>query len=288
MGTKLKLIFTIIFLIGLESSILPKLAHSVPKPKEYSPELKKILERSGEYCERIKDIALLYVCKEKIVNTYYKFQKTKYWDHFFNIPNYREKQKTKKTLTYDYQLIKKQDELTERRILIEENGVEKYDKNIGAPPLKYFSRYIVYGPVGFLSQYWQDYFHYYLLREEKLNGQECYVIQAVPTEPREENYNKAEIWVDREDYSILKIRWSPVSIQNYEETSPPSVTDQFQKDVIWTVTYRIEKNKVQFPDKQVIKETITNTKGKEVLWDEIVINYMDYKFFVVETKIDYK
>jgi len=274
--------------IALQFSYKSNDIYAKQKPKEYSLELKTILEETGKYCERIKNIALFFVCKEKIVNTYYKYKETRYWNLFFSIPGYREKHKTKNTFTYDYQLIKKGDELQEKRILIEEDGIKKHDENIGVPPLKYFSRYIVYGSVGFLSRYWQQHFQYDLLRKENLGGKDCFVIEAVPTELREENYNQGEIWVNSEDYSILKIRWSPVSIKNYEEIRSPSITDQFKKNVIWIVTYGVEKNKVRFPDKQVIKEMLINPKGKKVLWDETIIDYIDYRFFVVETEVKFK
>jgi len=55
------------------------------------------------------------------------------WDLFFNVTDYREKHKIKNTFTYDYQLIKKEKELKENRILIEENGIKKHDENIRKP-----------------------------------------------------------------------------------------------------------------------------------------------------------
>jgi hypothetical protein len=98
-------------------------------------ELSKILEKTGDYSEKVKKMALFYVCKEEIVKKRYFYKTETYWeklqvaDALVWKRRLKVKGSRKNTYTYDYQLIKKGDELKERRILLEEDGKKKLEEN---------------------------------------------------------------------------------------------------------------------------------------------------------------
>jgi hypothetical protein len=139
-------------------------------------ELSKILEKTGDYCEKVKKMALFYVCKEKIVKKRYLYKTEDYRKKLPDVDawtwhkRFKLKGSKKNSYTYDYQLIKKGDELIERRILLKENGKKKLEKNAELKMVKYVSEYLVYGPVGFMSNYWQDYFDYEIVGKDKIEG----------------------------------------------------------------------------------------------------------------------
>ncbi|WP_205739240.1 outer membrane lipoprotein-sorting protein [Halocella sp. SP3-1] len=50
-----------------------------------------------------------------------------------------------------------------------------------------------------------DDFTYKLLKEEKLTKYECYVVEAIPKNPEEEQYQKTISWISKEHYIPLKV-----------------------------------------------------------------------------------
>ncbi len=247
-----------------------------------------ILKETGDYCERVKDMALFYVCKEKVDDERYFFKKRNLLRFSMSaLEKLKAMRIKKKTYTYDYQLVKKKKELRERRILLEENGKEKYEENIEFRPVKYFGKFLVYGPVGFLSERWQPFFNYKIIGKDVVNDKKAIVIESTPKSEREENCNYGRIWVDEEDFSVLKIEYDPRSIKNYEDELFQSPVGDLMKRVIWIIDYGVEKKGVRFPSQQLIQEYNVNKKGQRVLLEEISFKYEDYKFFIVEVEVEY-
>lgn len=251
--------------------------------------LKKILKETANYCERVKGMALFYVCKEKITEkeffysgTSFARSETEREQRPFRLVSTKEKK-----LLYDYQLIQKAGELKEQRILLEEDGEKMYQENAELDKIKYVSENLVFGPVGFLSQYWQGYFNYEILGEDSVGGTKTIIVRSSPKEEMEENYNIGRIWIDKDNFQILKIEWEPVSIEHYEEGEIPTFLGEFKQSVIWTVDYDIEKNGVRFPSRQMVKEVFINERGYKILKRGLSCHYEDYKFFTVETEVKY-
>jgi len=70
-------------------------------------------------------------------------------------------------------------------------------------------------------------------------------------------------------------------------------TIEFDKKVVWIVDYGIENNGVRFPSRQVIREIYvftsdTQSTEYETIKRETVFDYIGYKFFVVDTAVEYK
>jgi hypothetical protein len=251
--------------------------------------LKKILKETANYCERVKGMALFYVCKEKITEkeffysgTSFARSETEREQRPFRLVSTKEKK-----LLYDYQLIKKAGEMKEQRILLEEDGKKMYQENAELDKIKYVSENLVFGPVGFLSKYWQGYFNYEILGEGSVGGIKTLIIRSFPKEEMEENYNFGKIWIDKDNFQILKIEWEPVSIEHYEEGKIPTFLGEFKQSVIWTADYDIEKNGVRFPSRQMVKEVFISERGYKILKRELSCDYEDYKFFTVETEVKY-
>jgi hypothetical protein len=188
-------------------------------------------------------------------------------------------------------LIRKGDDLLEQRILLEKNGKRKHQENADLSHLKYYSQYLIFGPVGFLSRHWQNHFMYSLIREDMIDGEPVFIIQADPNEVRLDNYNTGRIWVNK-DFQIVRLEWEPASIQNYEDEILISRLGPFQKKVVWTVDYTVEKNGVRFPGRQFIQEIFfrnsENGLQQKAIKRETRFEYSAYKFFVVETDVKFR
>jgi hypothetical protein len=254
-------------------------------------QLNQLLKKSAEYCEKVKNIALFYVCLEKIKEKKYMYRTTTSERVSLSgavVEKPYKSLKLKRTkiysYVYDYQLIKKGGELRERRILIEKNKKKKQKENAELE-VGYSAKYLVYGPVGFLSSYWQEFFDYEITGEERISGTLAVVVKATPTASNEKNRNFARIWIDKKEGGILQIAWEPESILDYEEKPFRSHAGELKPTVEWKVTYGIEKNGVRFPSRQQVQEFLTTEEGKRFISDEINTSFENYRFFVVETEI---
>ena len=281
----------IVILIGFNPDISAKKSYG-----DNSQEiLKQILKKTGEYCERIKKIALYYVCKENIAikENLYRIVKNinpiinpygelRYDNKARKLKFHRTK---KKTLIYDYQLVKKEKNLEENRVLLQENRKKKQKKNAKLQT-NYQAKYIIYGPVGFLSKYWQYYFDFEVTGEELIDNKKTIVLKASPKPANKNNRNYATIWIDKNDFSILQIEWEPESIIDYQDNVKFKNLGDIKRTVTWRVTYAIEKNGVKFPSKQFIQDSIIDSSGEKKVLEEISFIYDNYKFFIVD--VEYK
>jgi hypothetical protein len=188
--------------------------------------------------------------------------------------------------SFDYQLIKKGDELQEQRLPLKKSKRKKGGST--EPDVRYRAQYLVYGPVGFLSRYWQDYFDYEIVGEENVGETQAAVIKATPKPDNEENRNFARVRIDEKDGSVLQIEWEPESILDFEGKTVRAQEEELETAVVWNVAYGIEKNGVRFPSRQHIQEFLVTEDKKRYIRNEITTDFADYKFFVVETEIKNK
>ena len=182
--------------------------------------------------------------------------------------------------------MKKEEELQEQRILLEKNKRKKHIENAELE-VRFNAAYLIYGSVGFLSQYWQNDFEYKIIGQEDIDKIPAAIIKATPKPNNKENRNFAEIWINEKDGSILQIEWEPESIIDYKGKNIELPVGNFKTVVVWKVTYGVEKNGVRFPGRQHIQEFLVSESGKRYLRNEIITSFNDYKFFIVETEIKY-
>jgi hypothetical protein len=254
--------------------------------------LEQVMQKTGDYCERLKAVALDFICHENIKeNTYFYNKQSSYrrsnitGDLVFGT-QLKLRRIQDKTFVYDYQMIRKEEERYEKRDLLEENGKKKEKKDAQLELQRYFAQYLVYGPVGFLSHSWQQHFDYAIVGREELDGRSTLVITATPTEEREDNHSFGKIWVDVSDFSVLKIEWDPRSIPGYSEELDSSIGN-LRREITWSVAYGVEKNGIRFPSFQRLEEVLINHTGNRSTKYEVEIVYDEYQFFIVETEIKY-
>lgn len=289
LGISKLLLIPVISAMTVAVFAFPRLNATGTKQMEDEARLKKILRSTGEYCERVKKIALKYICKENIIDIENFFQgATQTMGMHLERETFNIRRVKRRTYMYEYQLIRQGDHLSERRIMLKKNGKIKNNKNADLNHLKYYSQYLIYGPVGFLSRYWQQHFQYSLIGEDTIDGESVSIIKAVPNKVRLDNYNIGKIWIN-EDFQIVRLEWEPASIQNYENEILISRLGPFQKKVMWAVDYTYEKNGVRFPGKQSIQEVFfrnsENGSEQKAVKRETRIEYNMYKFFTVETEV---
>ena len=287
---KQRTLFLILFLIIFSVQIYGQSNFSKNSDQA---KLEFILKKCAEYCERVKSIALFYVCQEEIKDktNFYRIANT--WGISPNgktvlVPGESLKLYNTRisSYLYDYQLVNKEKELQEQRTLLKKNNRKKNIENAKLET-RFNAKYLVYGSVGFLSRYWQDYFSYEIIGQESLGEIQATIIDAAPKPNNKENRNFAKLWINEKDNSILQIEWESGSIYNFDGKNIATMSGEFRTVMMWRVTYGFEKNGVRFPSRHLIQEFLVSESGERYLRNEIITNFNDYKFFIVESEVKY-
>jgi len=263
-----------------------------PQDLKSQTKLADILAKAGKYCKKLENAAFDFVCKENITE---KIDVSPEWASgnrvlkiVKNLPGAwgPSKKIRKNTFVYDYQLIKKGKDVVETRILLEENGKERHEKNAKLKTQMFYFEKPLFGPIGLLSTYWQDYLDYKILKKKTLKGEKTLLIEAVPKPSLSQKHLYGKIWRRESDFSILKIEWIPESMRDYVEIEKTAKRYKARPQITFITEYNIDKKGIRFPSKVFIEEAYFSKKGKYIK-SETTIKYEEYKFFTVETKVKY-
>lgn len=258
-----------------------------PEEKAIQIDLDKILQKTRYYCHRLNIAALDFVCLEEIEEK----REVDFWgwdniSYLIQVRNSKIRgSKLINKYVYDYQLIRQEGDIKERRILLEENGRKRFEEDVELIPVRFHHENVLFGPIGLLSEFRQFQHDYKILREETLDGQETTVIEAVPKLSLKDAHMYGKIWVRNKDFSILKIEWDPTSLPKYSLLEKMAKKKKAELKVTLISEYGYEKNGIRFPSKYIIEEAYIDKDGKKTVATELAITYRDYKFFTVEVEI---
>lgn len=243
--------------------------------------LDAILKKEAEYCEKLSHVVLFYVCNEDIKETVY--------DPIRNL-NRRfvyKGQVKKNRYIYEYQLIQKEGQVEEKRILIEENGNKTRQLDASVKLIRASYSKLVAGPIALFSEYWQELFTYRLTGESRIMGENVYVVEISPRQEKQTNLLYGKAWIKKDDFSIVKIQYEPESVTdigNLQATmgSGSNLLPHF--DVVTEFGY--EHSGVRFPSRFIINEKYDIKFGESRFSKaELDVVYSSYKFFTVETSV---
>jgi len=266
---KLKTFISILLFIIIS---IQSFSHIENSEKKDQAELELILKKCAEYCERLNNSVLYFICEEKITE---------------EILQGRLAFVEKNRYIYDYQLIRKENKIEEQRILIKENGRKKNDLDAHLKTKRFQYKYIVFGPLGLLEEKQQEIHEYKILKNVLYKKEKAVIIEALPKFLGNSLYGK--IWIRKKDYAILKIEWEQESMGNFDIIE--KLADELNAAPIVTFVseFGFEKNKIRFPNKYSIVERYIPLFGveKSFIWSQTTVIYDNYKFFTVETGVKY-
>lgn len=253
--------------------------------------LERVLRKSADYCDAVAKSALFFVCKEKIEEEIHHIDFSKVtvgrptdMRRVYRVRKPRPKVE-KNTYIYDYQLIKKGTKVEESRILLQENEEKRYEKNSKLKTKRFYSRKSIFGPVGFLSKDWQEIYNYKIKKEDTINGRKAIVIEALPKIKMEDKPNYGKIWVDKEDFSVLRIEIEAESLKGFENLKEMSKKRRIKPIITVTHDYGIEKKGIRFPSKTIFEESYISPGTGKFRVSRTIITYDDYRFFTVDVKV---
>jgi len=282
-----KICVSVIFLIVFAIPIDGLRASSQSVNQE---EVEKILEECADYCEKLSHLVLYFVCREEITERI-DHSELKALGQFSSDDPKRIRKNTqfpaldKNVYIYDYQLIRRENETKEQRILLEENGQEKNEQNAPLKTRRFKHIYMVFGPIGLLSKYNQQFYDYRIVKETKFSGEPVYIIEAAPKSNIKSNKLSGKIWARKSDFCVLKIEWNQTSVENYKEIEKIASNLNAIPQITFMTEFDFEKNKIRFPSKFLLEEEYIRPEGGRYKKSEIIVRYKDYKFFTVETEV---
>jgi TonB family protein len=267
-------------------------------------ELRRILRGCAEYCRKLADLALYFICEETINETHHqvkegidprdlKFTQTEQisqnpigevwrkWDTQIMDPS----RTGRNAYTCDYQFIKKSDRIEERRILLKENGRKVTDRKKLLEEKRYSVLKPIFASLQVLDQDHQSLFNYKILEEEKVHGKKAFVIEAVPKSGDADGVRSAKVWVDKESFQILKSEIEGIPLEGYEDVLKDSVLLNIEPLFLTTHEYRVEKKGVLFPERTTVRVEYRGLYpgGRPVSKLKTDMTYRKFKFFTVET-----
>lgn len=259
--------------------ILPK------SPGESAQQLKLqlLLEKAADYCERLHKNFSLFFCQEVITESI-----NLSWDKgigpkpSYNIPPIKDK------YVYEYQLIREDNKVSEWRRLLEKNGIKK---NIPDSQLENRNRYekLIFGPIAFLSRYWQHRYDYKILREDTLQGEKVVVIEAIPRRVRESNPLVGKIWIKEDDPGqgdVLKLEWNPKTIlENFEEILKHEEIYKAKLAITFFAEFNINRKGFRLPSRYFMEDAYIKKNKKKFIRTQTNVIFKDHRYFTVSSEV---
>lgn len=269
-------------------------AQNISKEEAEEKKIVEVLKKTSEYCRKLENAALDFICLEEISERI-DLSRDMVPSRSISLKSGSGSTIMKRVETiknnkykYDYQLIRKANEIIENRILLEENFQKKFKKNANLQTEIFTFNKFLFGAVGVLSEERQNYYDYKIINNEILNDEKIVLIEAIPKPSLTQKIIFGKIWVRENDYSILKIEWNQKSIINFFVLEQRAKRYKADPEITTITEYGFEKNTIRFPSKCFIEEAYKNKKGEKFVRSETTAIYKDYKFFTVETEIRFK
>jgi hypothetical protein len=191
----------------------------------------------------------------------------------------------KNKYVYDFQFIRRDNQVKETRTLLEENGKKKNEKNASLKTKIFKFKGVLSGPVGILGECWQPYYNYKIVGEDEVNGLPAVVLNVVPKPGYKMDFLFGKVWFDQNDFSVLKVEWSPQRIGNYAVFESLGVKYKSESHITIISEFLVEKNGIRFPNSFFLEEAYINKKGKKFIRSETKVTYRGFKFFTVEVEV---
>jgi hypothetical protein len=256
-------------------------------------DLAAILERCAIYCDKLSRSALDFVCTERVEETIVQVSVARpavsgssSRAMYFSRPWGSVDKRARSKYLYDYQLVRAQSgEITETRVLLEENGRKVEEKEAPLKTRVFVYKYVVMGPVGLLGRDEQAQFDYSVVKETTFKKQPVIIIQVAPKPAAVGNVLYGKVWVRKSDAEILRIEWQPESMGNYEGIEEMARELGMKPRLSFVSEYDFEKNGLRFPSRYEIEEAYSSKVRAPLVRSKTEVTYDTYKFFTVETGV---
>jgi hypothetical protein len=267
-------------------------------------ELQRILQGAADYCDRLKKSAFHFYCQEKILETRIPISDAEHINPNIDEESLRKKAdvaldqiRTKvytnvKNYVLGYRLIKQGSRIKEERDLISSmDNIEVQPDQVVNPTI-FFSEKAIFAPITLLDRSRQEYYDYQFIRVDDYNNRRAALIKAVPRKKEKTHSIYGTIWIDMEDFSVLKIEADPTSIRGYDKLK--QLAGKLRTRLYLSLVSEFDElhDGIRFPTRVhmlekykggPILEDFRDQRGWERTRTEFL--YSDYRFFAVQTEV---
>lgn len=247
-----------------------------------TPELSRLLALAADYCDRLSRASIDFVCREEVSETIYE-QTPQYPTSSYGRPSWRDQVVDHKFL-YDYQFIVENGLKTEKRRILELDGIKKKAEETDLDTLTFFYKNVLFGAVDLLAGSRQGFYRYEIKSRESMGGRPAVVVEAVPVAGLNVPVNRGTAWLNPSDGAILKIVWDVTSMGDTAAIRKAAKEYKGTPQILQVTEFGIEKNGVRFPSRFHVEEAYIGKKGKRQVHSVLDAVYRDYKFFTVEVE----
>jgi len=288
-------------------------------------DLGRVLDQTAEYCQKLASVLSDYVCEESIQETHYDLLSNRRWaglvvkatskrkiDEQEN-PVFRDrinngliaddqigvgrkvwekwfqfvdpKRDKRNIYLCDYQIFRKDKIVQEHRNILKENGKKPADPKKVLQDRRFSALGSLFAPLRVLAKNRQPKFDYWIAGEEKVQGKKVLILTASPKSGDEDGIWWARIWVDKENFQVLKSEIEGVPIDGHEDILNECASLNIRPRFLMTHDYKTEKNGVLFPWRSEVFVAYSGIDARgPVPRLKIFMNYDKYKFFAVATE----
>jgi hypothetical protein len=280
---------------------------------QYNSEMAAILEGVSTYCDTLKQAGFHFFCNEKVVETLNGLAQDSDQDistaanlasdtsitYRFNRPPQGKKSLVSK-FTFDYQLIKKENDVQEQRQPIPGAQGGEGEERAKATLRAFLSEKAVFAPITLFAKERQLLYEYRFVKYEKFKRVRCAVVEVLPRVREEAQYVYGQAWIDLADNSVLRIKANPRSIVGYDKLQALARQLHAKLFLELEITFNQSHAGIRFPDRVVLSERYkggrleyTDYFGRMISkpigsggWERsrIEYSYQDYRFFVVDVQ----
>jgi tetratricopeptide (TPR) repeat protein len=245
----------------------------------------KILAGTARYCERMKSSAFYFFCSEEIAETMDLSGPYGQIQEWRPLETSRVSHAVKNVYLYEYQLIQEGEKIQETRTLLEQNGNKKNEPNA---KLKFsgcrFEK-LIFGPNAILSEFAQRQYYYKILKEDKLWGEQVFIIEAIPLSYSRTRQLFGKIWISKKDFSVMKIEWIPKSIGYSHFFEKRALNLKSTPEITFFEEFKTERSGIRFPSRYFLEEAYVDKDKRKFVRQKLDAHFKDYKFFVVASEV---
>jgi TonB family protein len=263
------------------------------------PDISRMLEGAALYCEKLETAALEFICEEKIDETHYNFATDPKWggiavasretgqitrQAFF--PQWDPHRTIRSNYMCDYLFVRRDNRVDERRVVLEDNGKRMPDRSVLLEEKRFTALNPVMGAVELLGRGRQALFNYRIIGRAAHQERDVAILEVIPKSGNSRGIEYAKVWIDSENFQILRSEVQGVPIEGYDDVLRDSVEFRVRPYLLATHTYDFEKNGIRFPGQSIIR--VEYPRRGEFTEDrtlklKIDMKYGKYQFFTVET-----
>ncbi len=265
---------------------------------EPSAEAAALLRLAAGYCERLRRAAFRFVCRETVTEDILVRD---------TIDRYSYK-RARNSWLYDYQVVVRDGQVDENRVLLRKNKSKKRLKNAGLET-RFRSLYSVFLPATLFAADKQPFFFYRVGKHGKMNGRPVAEI-AISPRPGAADQSSGTAWVDEKTGAVLKVDLSQRSIKGIESAEKKAEQSGARLLVSDVHEYGIEREGIRLPSSTSISENyvinvvrapefrqrnrqemagggspfISSSGRQQLELSRTWVEYSDFRFFVVDVR----